>query len=287
MVACQAMGVAMEGEGRPWHDKNLSAEERSQLLQGVAVPVAKFAIQMINACLSPLGIEIIRTRRHDWSDPRNFIPCQETIAAADRSGLSVGDYLDQVINKHPGATQVTIDGMKRLGVFAQRITNVVEIGPGSGRYLEKTMVACSPTRYEIYETARTWSSYLMAKYNVVVQPADGWTLRATPDNSVDLVHAHKVFCSVPSLTTFNYWTEMARICLSGGHVVFDILTETCLGLDTFHKWVNSSHEYGSYPAAMPRSIAIEYFSSREFDLVGTFCEPLGESTTEVFVFRKR
>jgi hypothetical protein len=249
--------------------------------------VAKFAKQMINAYLSPLGIEIIRVRRHDWSDQRNFIPAQETIAAADRYGLSVGDYIDQVINKHPGATQATIDGMKRLGVFAQRLTNVVEIGPGSGRYLEKTMVACSPKRYEIYETAGPWISYLMTKYNVVVQPADGHTLRATPDNSVDLVHAHKVFCSVPSLTTFIYWTEMARVCLSGGHVVFDILTETCLDLDAFQKWVNSSISYGTYPAAMPQAIAVEYFSSRQFDLVGTFFVPLGECRTEVFVFRKR
>ena len=97
--------------------------------------VLKFARVALNRCVSPLGIEIVRKGRFDYSDQGQYIPFHQTIAAAERSGLSVGDYIDEVMNKSPGATQATVDGMKRLGVFAQRSTNVVEIGPGTGRYL--------------------------------------------------------------------------------------------------------------------------------------------------------
>jgi len=248
--------------------------------------VLKSARKTVNRCLFPLGLEVIRKDSHDSRDQSNFLPFERTIAAAERSGLSVGDYIDEVMNKQPGATQATIDGMMRLGVFARRITNVVEIGPGSGRYLEKTVAACSPTRYEVYETAAPWASYVKAKYNVILQPTDGQTLRATPDNSVDLVHAHKVFSSIPSLPTFIYWTEMARVCRNGGYAVFDILTEACLDLDTLQQWVDSGLDTGSYPAAMPRAIAVGYFSSRQFELVGTFVVPMTPGRTEVFVFRK-
>jgi hypothetical protein len=249
--------------------------------------ILKFARVAVNRCVSPLGIEILPKKGHDYSDDREYIPCQQTIAAAESSGLSVGDYIDEVINKIPGATQATIDGMKRLGVFAHRITNVVEIGPGSGRYLEKAMAECSPTRYEVYETAGPWISYLENKYPVVMQPTDGLSLHATPDCSVDLVHAHKVFCGVPSHTTFTYWTEMARVCRSGGHAVFDILTEACLDLSTLQKWVDHPSGYLAYPAVIPRVLAIEYFASRQFDLVGTFFIPMTPGRTEVFVFHKR
>ena len=112
---------------------------------------------------------------------------------------------------------------------------MVEIGPGSGRYLEKTVEACAPSHYEVYETAGPWASYVVSKYNVVLQPTDGRTLRPTPDGSTDLVHAHKVFPSIPFVATCSYWTEMARVARSGAHVVFDIKTEASLDSDIFEK----------------------------------------------------
>jgi hypothetical protein len=248
----------------------------------------KFAKGLVDIATAPLGLEVRRRNRHGWSDTRNFIPFHETVEAAKRTNLSVGDYIDGVMNKTPGATQAGIDGMRELGVFEGPVHTVVEIGPGSGRYLEKTIAACQPQRYEIYETAEYWASYVASKYPVVVQPTDGRSLAATPDGSADLVHAHKVFSSIPSLPTWIYWTEMSRVCARGGHVVFDILTEACLGSDMLEKWVGSGVENGAYPAVMPRVLALDYFSSAGFDTVGAFLVPMGtDCTTEVFVFRKR
>jgi hypothetical protein len=43
--------------------------------------------------------------------------------------------------------------------------------------------------------------------------------------------------------------------------------------------------HGSYPAAMPRRIVIDFFTAHGFALVGTFFVPMGPGKTECFVFR--
>jgi hypothetical protein len=190
------------------------------------------------------------------------------------------------MNKIPGATESTIKGMVGLGVFEKPINAIVEIGPGSGRYLEKTVAHCEPKRYEIYETSAPWAAYLQKNYNVVMRPTDGRHLSSTSDQSVDLVQAHKVFSGIPSLPTFGYWKEMSRVCRVGGFVVFDILTEVCLEPSILHKWIGSAIDNGAYPAAIPREAAINFFKSESFDLKGSFLAPMGPGLTEVFVFQK-
>ena len=240
----------------------------------------------LNAAVAPFGLQVTRRASHDWSDTRNFIPLEETLIAAARAGLSVGDYVDGVMNKIPGATQATMDGLVRLGVFSQPLSTVVEIGPGTGRYLEKTIAMCSPKRYEIYETSQPWASYVAAKNGVISRPTDGRSLRQTVDASADLVHAHKVFSTIPFVATCAYWAEMARVTKQGGYVAFDIMTESCLDTETLRRWAASGVDNGTYPAAMPRQVAIDYFSDHSFELVGSFLVPMGAGKTEVLAFRK-
>jgi hypothetical protein len=240
----------------------------------------------VKRSFSRVGIEIRRTGTHDWGDTTQFIPFESTLKAAREAGISVGDYIDAVMNKIPGATQTTIDGMRSLGVFAGKISTVVEIGPGSGRYLEKTIQACSPERYEIYETAEPWALYVEKTYGAVRQPTDGATLSATLSASADLVHAHKVFSSVNLVPTLGYWREMARVARPGGFVVFDVVTEACLSAEIIDRWIDSPRS-GAYPAAMPRMACINYFQTQGFDLVGSFLAPMGPGVTEIFVFRKK
>lgn len=243
-----------------------------------------FAKKALNGALAPFDIKIVGT--HDWSNTRDFIPFEKTIDAAKRSGLSVGDYIDAVMNATPGATQSAVEEMSRLGVFAGRIESVVEIGPGSGRLLEKTLAACSPARCEIYETAGPWATYLVSRYDVMLRPTDGKTLSATPDESVDLVQAYKVFCSIPFVETCSYWSEMARVTRSGGFAVFDVMTEQCLDSETFQGWLSEETGNGAYPAIMPRSLAVGYFEGRGFELLGSFFVPMRPGRTETFVFRR-
>jgi len=242
---------------------------------------------LVQRSLSALGVQV-RRARHDWTDTTQFIPLEETLAPARAAGMSVGDYIDSVMNGIPGATQATIDGMGKLGVFSGTIDTVVEIGPGSGRYLEKTIAACKPKRYEAYETAAPWARYLRRTYpQALVYDADGATLRQTPDRSADLVQAHKVFSSINLLAMLGYWREMARVIRPGAYAVFDILTEASLSPHDIERWINTGLHTGAYPACAPRTACVGYFANRGFDFTGSFPVPIGPATTEVLVFRRR
>ena len=61
----------------------------------------------VKRVLGRAGIKIVRTNAHGGID--EFIPFEETMQAAQSAGLSVGDYIDGVMNRTPGATQHTID----------------------------------------------------------------------------------------------------------------------------------------------------------------------------------
>lgn len=216
----------------------------------------------------------------------DFLPFEPTMRAAESAGLSLGDYIDEVINGTPGATKTTIDGMRDLGVFATPTATVLEIGPGSGRYLERTLEEGAPSRYEIYETAAPWTDYLVEKFGVIAQPTSGSSLAPTPDGSVDLVQAHKVFCGVTFLCSVRYFLEMARVARPGGWIVFDVMTENCLDPDTVRVWAARGEGHDGYPAPMPRQMCVDLFRTLDCELVGGFQVPMGVGSTETLVFRK-
>jgi SAM-dependent methyltransferase len=240
---------------------------------------------LINLPLRLFRLEIVR-KEHDWTEPKDFIPLHETLAAAKAAGLSVPDYVDVQYNKR-GATQETIDRMAELGVFNVPIRTVVEIGPGSGRYLEKTRKRCAPEHYEIYETAADWAEYLVNTYRVQRRRADGLTLPETADDSVDLLQAHKVFVCTPFLTTMSYFSEVARVVRKGGKVVFDMVTEDCMGEANLAKWAEAGFHLGSYPNLLPRRFVVDFFLGHGFVLDGTFTIPMEPGMTECFVFTRK
>jgi hypothetical protein len=237
-----------------------------------------------NKILSPLGVRVTRSG-HDWSDPRQFLPFAATLSAARAAGLSVSDYVDVTYNV-AGATQATIDEMDKLGVFSRPRRTVLEIGPGTGRYLEKVIRKCSPERYEIYETAEGWAHYLESRYGVLRRPCTGSDLSSTPDGSIDLVQAHKVFVCTPFLISCRYFLEMLRVAKRNADVVFDIVTERCMDDDTLGLWIADAPNHGNYPAIFPREFAIRFFEERQAEFTGSFFVPMRPGRTEVLVFRK-
>ncbi len=249
------------------------------------LPNSKVQSNVINRILAPVGLRVTRT--HDWTDPTTYIPFAETIAKANASGLRLGDYIDarQGISV---TTASTIEGMQKLGVFKKPIETLVEIGPGTGRYLEKTIQLCSPNRCEVYETAAEWGRYIQNNYPVILQQTDGESLKATSSDSVDLIQAHKVLCSVPFLTVARYWEEMLRVARSGGYVVFDVVTEGCLPPAIVKLWARSTTPSKSpYPATVPYKVVLDFFEANGAELVGTFHATLPPGSTEVFIFRKK
>ena len=240
----------------------------------------------VRAVVRRTGFDIVRSSNYRGGVD-DFIPFEPTVRAARAAGLSIGDYIDEVMNGTPGATTSTIDRLEELGVFADDPATLLEIGPGSGRYLEKTLRVCSPRRYEIYETAAPWRDHLVESYQVVAQPTEGSSLTPTRDGSVDLVLAHKVFNTVTFLLATRYFLEMARVTRPGGWIVFDAMTDTCLDPDTVRAWATKGGAgHDSYPAALPRATCVDLFASLGCTLQSSFLAPMGFASTEVLVFRK-
>ncbi|MEV5611168.1 methyltransferase domain-containing protein [Streptomyces sp. NPDC052225] len=241
----------------------------------------------VKRLLARTGYDIVRST-DNRGGVDDFLPFEATMRAARAAGMPVGDYLDEVMNGTPGATRSTIDELRGLGVFDAEPATVLEIGPGSGRYLERTLQECSPERYEIYETATPWADHLVRTYGAVARPTAECSLAPTPDDSVDLVQAHKVFNTLTFLGSVRYFFEMARVTRPGGRIVFDVMTETCLDPDTVRTWATKGGAgHDSYPAAMPRGTCVDLFSSLGCHLEASFLAPLGVGTTEVLVFVKK
>jgi SAM-dependent methyltransferase len=244
------------------------------------VTAIAWARKTVNSSLRPLGVQVIRGSSTDPA-VKTFLSARKTFAAAKRSGLSVSDYIDKTFAE-PGVTAATVEAMLNLGGLHGQVDRVCEIGPGSGRYMEKVIECLQPKIYEVYETANDWVRYLRTFPAAIVRPCDGHTLSSTAPASVDLVHAQKVFVYLDFWTTARYLDEMARVVRPGGTVAFDLVTEDCLGEATLAHWM----EHGSIYRPVPRAWAIDFLSSRGLSYLGHHFAVLPPGTSELMVFRR-
>lgn len=217
-----------------------------------------------------------------------FIDFKLTLGAAKAAGISVGEFLEyRHIVGPKTALEQTIDGLAALGVFDGNIERVCEIGPGSGRYMERTMARCKPTHYEIYETSREWRDWLVKKYGVTGRKSDWRTLSETATASVDLVQAHKVFPGLASLIMLSYFCEMARVVRNRGWIVFDVMTERCFDPANLQAWFDvNPWEWDWSPRICPLQYVVDMFAGFGVTYVGGFLVPLHPAVTECLVFHR-
>jgi len=116
------------------------------------------------------------------------------------------------------------------------------------------------------------------------RPADEPSPAATPSSSIDLVHAHKVFEALFTLTVLGYLRELARVVRPGGRVVFDAMTEGCLDARVLERWMALGALHGVYPAVLPRSLVLGMAQDWGLRLLGSFIVPMKPGSTECFVF---
>ncbi len=234
-----------------------------------------------NRILTKKGLTTIR-KSTLYGTGNNYIPAKETVSAANRDGISVCDYVEKLWGMQ-GDTQRVIDQMELFGAFAYTDPVIVEIGTGTGRYLEKILLKCDPTRYESYEIAHDWAEWLHIKYKIISHDADGVTLKQTPDMSANLVHAHGTFVNTPFFVSFSYWKEIWRITKVNGMVIFDILSEDCLDEPTLEKWLKSKL---TYPYFLSKNFVVSLFNKHGFSLENTFLNPAGEGQSEYLIFTR-
>ncbi len=237
--------------------------------------------------LQRLRRRVGRQRKHRGY--AEFLDLKETLKGAAAAGLSVAEFVER---RHPTGTRTaldqTIENLGALGLFNAPLEYVCEIGPGSGRYLEKIKARLAPRRYEIYETSSEWRDWLIEQYGVTARACDGRTLSETDSGVVDFVHAHKVFVGLPALITVSYLREMARIVRSGGWIAFDIMTETCFTGEALEAWLKAKPwDWSWSPVMIGRDYVINLFAEYGIALQGSFVVPLHPSVTECMVFRKK
>lgn len=242
-------------------------------------PFITRSVNLINGALAPFNAKLVR-RSFEFDE---FIPLRTTQRRARAAGLSIGDYIDVNYNA-PGATQETIDKLYQLGAFENRPQRICEIGPGSGRYLEKVKLLTSPQYYEIYETSAEWRKYLVDTYGVVARYTNGKTLAETPTDSIDLLHSHKVFEGLPLFTTLYYFSEIARVVRVGGKAAFDVISDDCLDEAIIDGWIKLGKQYAT--SMLPRQMVTDYFARRGFRFDGSFKIVMGPGFTEYFVFTR-
>lgn len=234
----------------------------------------------INLLLEQRGLVIAPIAEGLKSSSLGYISAKETVAAAENAGLSICDYVEKQWGTL-GDTQSAIEQLASCGVFGATNPNVVEIGAGTGRYLEKVLKRCEPVKYEVYETATDWADWLQKEYPIVCHEADGMTLRQTPAMSADLVFAHGVFVYLPFLASYRYWKEIWRIAKENGFVAFDIFSEDVLDEPTVEKWLTSEK---NYPVFLSKPYVVAAFGNHGFSLVHSFKKRFGKGCSEYVVF---
>jgi hypothetical protein len=179
-----------------------------------------------------------------------------TIAAAQAAGLSVCAYVERLWGG-PGRSASLIDKLHGLGAISLESKTIVEIGPGTGRYIEHTLKRCRPKRYQIYETDSAWSSWLAKRYAVEACAADGQSLESTESNSSDLIHAYGVFVYLPFMISYRYFKEIARVAAPGAAAQrAPEVTQTRHRLQGLSQHANPSRTSQTDPAPRPYTVLL-------------------------------
>lgn len=212
------------------------------------------------------------------------------VQAAEHAGMSLCEYLEsqETDTRKHGRRDRIIAQMDRLHLF-DSCSAVVEIGAGTGMYMEKVVEKARPERYEVYETHPGWCSYLTKSYKdascqVVVHASDGETLQGTKDASCRLVHAHAVFVYIPVLKIFSYLREAVRVLAPGGYLVFDCLLDSGFGPGEVQKWLDSRWRF---PVLVPEKLLFDFLEQEGVSLVHRFQEIYGESSVDYLLLRKK
>jgi ubiquinone/menaquinone biosynthesis C-methylase UbiE len=161
---------------------------------------------------------------------------------------------------------------------------IVEIGAGTGRFLEQVLKRCPNHSYEVYETDAAWSQYLQKTYNVISRPTRGLDLAKTLDRSTDLVHADYVFAYLPATTCFRYFKEICCVIKPGGYIFFDAYLDTDCTVSAIEGWLRYDD---SYEVILPRASIIELFQRSNCELVDdSYVMRVYRGHTRYMIFRK-
>lgn len=214
---------------------------------------------------------------------KGYIDAVDTVQAAQSKGLSVCDYVEAIWDQK-GCTDKVITNMKKTDCL-KSCNRICEIGPGTGRYLERVLEKSTPDVYEIYETAEDWGAFLESTYApcVIRQPADGRLLKGTTDQSCGLIHAHGVFVYLNYINCFEYFSEMIRGCKLGGFIVFDYYSSSEFNVEIVEKCIT---EKCHYPVILDDKTVNDFFLKNGAVLMGQFQNKYGVHFSTYNIYKR-
>jgi SAM-dependent methyltransferase len=234
---------------------------------------------ILQAPFRAFGYQITKLPRSKGS----YIDAKVTIEAASASRQTIREYVETLWNQE-GQTAKVIEQMNDAGCLLP-CNRVLEIGAGTGRYLELILPKVHPQQYEVYELDQDWADYLAHQYapQVISQPTEGTNLRYTTNESCDLVHAHGVFVYLPVLSAFEYFHEMIRVCKKSGYIVFDFYSDVEFTVETIENWLKFIDRY---PVVLPSSSILDFFHKNDCRFCCQFINKHGHGYSTYFVFQK-
>lgn len=257
----------------------------AKTIRGVAKPFGYAIVgggltwpQLIfNPILRPAGVQLLPATQVG----RTYLDCHTTLRKAAEANLSVPDYVARLWEEE-GVVEAFVAYLA-THVDLPRCRRILEIGAGTGRFLEPIKVAARPDSYEVYETNADWSDYLRTTYDVVAHAADGSTLRYTEDGSQDLVHSHQVFVYLPVRVCLDYLHEMCRVLGSDGYVVFDAYLAEDQSLDDLETW---RRHQANYQTMLPRHAILALMNSYGMELIAEYRMRAFVGHTQYLVFAR-
>jgi phospholipid N-methyltransferase len=201
--------------------------------------------------------------------------------------MSVGQYIEDHNVGGIGRRRIEIvSTIQNLGICGHGKT-FLEIGAGTGMFLEQILDSCKPSAFEVYETNPAWRAYLKSSYpTLTCQPADGRTLTYTQTDSVDVVFAHAVFVYLPMLVTAAYFQEIQRVLKPNGFVVMDFFVDESFGPLVIDTWLSDERGY-EFPVVWSKSLLLTLAEHQGWSWVNEFAVPYHSSSSTYFVFTKQ
>jgi SAM-dependent methyltransferase len=189
--------------------------------------------------------------------------CKATVQSAQRLGLSVPAYVARLWEDEGTVEEFVQYLAARIPLSECR--RILEIGTGTGRFLEPVAQIAKPVSYDVFEASVEWSAYLARTFPfTTVHEADGRSLAGIPDNSQNLVHAHGVFVYLSASASSGYFFEMARVCAPGGYLVFDCFLADRQTVESIETW--RANGVG-WQVLLPRAVICDLFARQDIALV--------------------
>lgn len=218
-----------------------------------------------------------------------YFSAKYVVKQATLKGISIAEYLETANLGGVGKRRdEIIYELEQLNVF-HPCNRIVEIGAGTGMYLEKFLEKCKPEVYEVYETNIGWNRYLKEAYSdktrLILHNATGDSLHDTDDNSTDIITAHGVFVYLPVIITFQYLQEAARVCKQNGFIIFDILSDRIFTVSGILEFRKNNPDY-DFPVIIKELLIEEFCTMFNFKKVHSFDVTYHYTKSTYFILQK-